>query len=208
MYGRIGRQKMLAEIYMECGSIFGKGNTTMTDKQIIIDGVDVSGCTIYADGKCTNSNIIQSNCKNVSVCYYKEYKRKEQEYETLEEIAKKHLAETFEMQREIDQLKAEIETLKQYKASKQASYESMQREWNNAVNENRELKAENENWQKEYWKLEQGNDFLAETNSRLKQTLTEIKEIAEDESYIGFWDEQISKILQKISECEVQNENN
>lgn len=30
--------------------------------------------------------------------------------------------------------------------------------------------------------------------------LQEIKKIAKDESYIGFWDEQISKILQKISE--------
>ena len=37
---------------------------------------------------------------------------------------------------------------------------------------------------------------------KLSKTLTEIKEIAEDESYIGFWDEQISKILQKISEVE------
>lgn len=54
----------------------------------------------------------------------------------------------------------------------------------------------------EYWKLEQGNDFLAEKNSKLKGCLSEIKEIAEDESYIGFWDEQISQILQKISEVE------
>ena len=33
-----------------------------------------------------------------------------------------------------------------------------------------------------------------------EKTLTEIKEITEDKSYIGFWDEQISEILQKISE--------
>ena len=43
---------------------------------------------------------------------------------------------------------------------------------------------------------------IACKNEKLKQTLTEIKKIAEDESYIGFWDEQISKILQKISEVE------
>ena len=59
---------------------------TMTDKRIIIDGIDVSGCVYYADGKCTNSHMIQSNCKNVAVCYYKEYKRKEQECEELKEI--------------------------------------------------------------------------------------------------------------------------
>ena len=39
-------------------------------------------------------------------------------------------------------------------------------------------------------------------NNLLKVILTEIKEIAEDESYIGFWNEQISEILQKISEVE------
>lgn len=36
-----------------------------------------------------------------------------------------------------------------------------------------------EELKKEYWKLEQGNDFLAEKNSRLKGCLAEIKEIAE-----------------------------
>jgi hypothetical protein len=44
--------------------------------------------------------------------------------------------------------------------------------------------------------------LLSIENKKLKQTLTEIKKIAEDESYIGFWDEQISEILQKISEVE------
>ena len=41
---------------------------------------------------------------------------------------------------------------------------------------------------------------------KLEKTLTEIKEIAKDESYIGFWDEQITEILQKISECEGNDE--
>ena len=57
----------------------------MADKQIIIDDVDVSGCCHYADGKCTNSHMIQSNCKNVAVCFYKQLKRKEQECEELKE---------------------------------------------------------------------------------------------------------------------------
>ena len=37
---------------------------------------------------------------------------------------------------------------------------------------------------------------------KLKKCLQEIKEIAKDESYIGFWDEQISLIINKISEVE------
>lgn len=102
----------------------------------------------------------------------------------------------------IDKLVAENDRLKRYKDSKQASYESMQREWNKAVNENRELKAEND-----YLKLkishyenllkqdftksrtaeevvqhanylrEQGRIVLIEENQKLKTTLTEIKEI-------------------------------
>ena len=58
----------------------------MTDKQIVIDGVDVSGC------ECYNPNIkmdcllhpLQSDaCKNNPNCYYKQLKRKEQECEEL-----------------------------------------------------------------------------------------------------------------------------
>ena len=48
----------------------------MTDKQIIIDGIDVGGCIYYEDGKCLNGEMVQCNCKKVAVCYYKEYKRK------------------------------------------------------------------------------------------------------------------------------------
>lgn len=74
------------------------------------------------------------------------------------------VVQAMELNERYDQLKVELEAYK------------MEAEEGKEINA--ELKAENENWQKEYWKLEQGNDFLAETNSRLKQTLTEIKEIA------------------------------
>ena len=64
---------------------------------------------------------------------------------------------------------------------------------------------------KEYWKLEQGNDFLAEKNSKLKGCLTEIKEIAEkiaDECQLELYGacalEAKEQILQKISECKVK----
>jgi hypothetical protein len=101
----------------------------MTHKQIIIDGVDVSGCIYYADSKCTNSQMIQSNCKNVAVCYYKEYKAKEQECEELKdklnccfckpqvgledmENFKKCVETTECFRRQLDQLKAENDKLK------------------------------------------------------------------------------------------------
>ena len=115
----------------------------MTDKQIIIDGVDVSGCSYYADGKCTNSQIIQSNCKNVVVCYHKEYKRKKQECEEFKE--------TFDGLLKV-----------QYK--------------------------------------------LAHNNKKLRQCLTEIKEIAEPYYTLGSKDSPVVQILQKINECEGENE--
>lgn len=62
----------------------------MTDKQIIIDGVDVSGCCCYENGKCLwtkryYENNIVPDCKKVKNCYYKNWQRKEQECEDLKE---------------------------------------------------------------------------------------------------------------------------
>ena len=61
----------------------------MTYKQIIIDGVDVSGCkAFYINAshperkECINP-FCKNYCKNNSNCYYKQLKRKEQECEKL-----------------------------------------------------------------------------------------------------------------------------
>lgn len=45
---------------------------------------------------------------------------------------------------------------------------------------------------------------LKEENTKLKQTLAEIKEIAEERNYLDY-NECLDDILQKISECEVEN---
>jgi hypothetical protein len=57
----------------------------MTDKQIIIDGVDVTGCEYcsrYADTTIYHCDWI-GECKEHPNCYYKQLKRKEQECEEL-----------------------------------------------------------------------------------------------------------------------------
>ena len=56
----------------------------MTDKQIIIDGVDVSGCPhyIHKDGSCSSHDCECVKCVH-NVCFYKDYKAKEQECEEL-----------------------------------------------------------------------------------------------------------------------------
>ena len=63
----------------------------MTDKQIMIDGVDVSGCCQYMPRYMEDYDIDTLDycryhfkpCKDVDVqyCYYKQLKRKEQECE-------------------------------------------------------------------------------------------------------------------------------
>ena len=56
----------------------------MTDKQIIIDGVDISGCPYYidSDGSCSSQDCECIKCIH-NVCFYKDYKAKEQECEEL-----------------------------------------------------------------------------------------------------------------------------
>jgi hypothetical protein len=71
----------------------------MTDKQIIIDGVDVSGCKYYVENngieaqgcyeltdlcECNNENEF---CDNNPNCYYKQLKRAEQKLKEIKEIA-------------------------------------------------------------------------------------------------------------------------
>ena len=57
----------------------------MTDKQIIIDGVDISGCPYYIDseGGCSSHDCECIKCIH-NVCFYKDYKAKEQECEALQ----------------------------------------------------------------------------------------------------------------------------
>ena len=64
----------------------------MTNKQIIIDGIDVSKCGHYHYGKCEidydewNNEIIRYNeCQNNPNCYFKQLKAKEQECKELKE---------------------------------------------------------------------------------------------------------------------------
>ena len=65
----------------------------MTDKEIIIDGVDVSGCKYclkMTKYRCTiQRDIYKWLCEENPNCYYKLLKRKEQECEELKEKIKK-----------------------------------------------------------------------------------------------------------------------
>lgn len=138
----------------------------MTDKEIIIDGVDVYKCgnakrSIFGiDMECR----LGCDCSQRPNCYFKQLKRKEQECEKL----------------------------------------------NKQVND---LLNKPEIQDKILWKID--NKALLESKDawiyKLEQTLTEIKEIAEKEVKHApdgetFTRPEIKQILQKISECEVEND--
>ena len=150
----------------------------MGNKEIIIDGVDVSGCEYYNkyDKTCREVNgnydtdICEfDKCEN-SNCYYKQLKRKEQECEELKEELQAQRAFTRHEQKLIYCV-AYDETCKTGNDCKQEK-------------------------------------CIFKDNIKLKQTLTEIKEIAEKHKVTAHCDylTDMDNIIQKISECEVEND--
>lgn len=101
----------------------------MTDKEIIIDDVNVAGCEFYCDEYCTLSNDrnerlpFAEKCSGYSDCLYKQLQRKKQECEKLREandeknefLKKLGISATGEFHRikhYIDKLHQECEELK------------------------------------------------------------------------------------------------
>ena len=117
----------------------------MTDKQIIIDGVDVSWCVYFCGGYCNENDVTYKCNLNNENCYYKQLKR----------------------------LEAELEQEKALKETYLACYKAKHGDIEGAL-------------------------------FKLKQTLTEIKEIAEKYKNLNFGEQQYCRIdiLQKISEAE------
>ena len=155
----------------------------MTDKQIIIDEIDVSGCKHYKNRTCiadyclTDMPFGEAKCELNPNCYYKQLKRKEQECEELKR------------QRQAD--KGLITS------TGKMNYQLIQ-EYDKLKSENKHL-----------------NDLLNQALKELektRETLTEIKEIAEKIANYYDGDEyelmrkDANQILQKISECEGNDE--
>ena len=156
----------------------------MTDKQII-DGVDVSGCAYitYRDSENPICSETGQYCKGYDICYFKQLKRKEQECE---------------------ELKKELQAQRDFTAHEQkliycVAYDETCKTGNDCKQEK----------------------CIFKDNIKLKQTLAEIKEIAENMNTECFYDDFDCKdcdmkngciflgklkILQKISECEENND--
>lgn len=178
----------------------------MADKQIIIDGVDVSGCPYYIDseGGCSSHDCECIKCVH-NVCFYKDYKAKEQECEKLkndnkelqyqlrcttgrekewERNCKFWDARCEKLQTELDQLKADLQEYQDWFDEFKVMFKYDGRE----PDGNDEL----------YSCIE----YMSNEYKQLKQTLTEIKEIAKEQCVCGVNCVDMKQILQKISEVE------
>ena len=196
----------------------------MTDKQII-DGVDVSKCK-YIDIEnfekpichcISQRNECEMPCEYNKDCHYKQLKRKEQECEEL----KKELHQIF---KEKDGLHLIIDRLLEASGydTNTASAEDFEDVYENMRYEKQQLdqlkidkdELEKELRQKKMTILMNNDHYfeVGQTNKKLKQTLQEIKDIAEEniriadlEGLNGVYRRGLAEqILQKISECEVE----
>ena len=161
----------------------------MTDKQIIIDGVNVSGCEkqgeTIAGITCGNGERIRlaneiitkhKLCKDNPNCVYKQLKAKEQECEDLKEKDKKYGEINEQETKDYAELKAENEEL----------IRRITKIFACLIKANRTNKIVDTLWV----------DNITTLWDYISQTL----EIEGDQVHIE------EQILQKISECEVENE--
>lgn len=90
----------------------------MTDKEIIIDGVDVSGCFHYKNQSCiadyllTDLDFSNAKCAYSPNCHFKQLQRKTQECEQKEKELLSNEKIINKLMKEVDELKQECEKLK------------------------------------------------------------------------------------------------
>ncbi len=221
----------------------------MTDKQIMIDGVDVSGCEWLNHNQlceCAIKPADDFHCHARPNCHYKQIQRLDEECKTLASQLSFVCKQKECLEQECERLKGKNnyspEVLKQCphykndnictylgyetKCEGDCNYTAFQdfiAEIDDLKNVNSklqqqldQLKVENEQLKKAEEYDSRYNDLQAEIDcgekiiSQLKQTLTEIKEIAEDNFYYLDCDYRwiLEQILQKISECEGNDETN
>lgn len=150
----------------------------MTDKQKIIDGVNVAGCVRLQDDEISCE--LGGECKGFGNCYYKQLKRKEQECEALQ-MSDNEAGEI------IAELKAECKELKK-------KVKELNQGWIDCDKERNLQEADSE--------------FRQRVINRYEQTLIEIKRIAkenvrisESEGLNGVYRRGLAEqILQKIDE--------
>ena len=99
---------------------FEKGINVLHKEQIMVDGVDVSGCKNFYCGICEEENKIPrtinhltADCRMYPNCDYKQLKRKEQECEQKEKELLSNEKIINKLMKEVDELKQEYEELEE-----------------------------------------------------------------------------------------------
>ena len=122
----------------------------MTDKQIMIDGVDVSGCGRFYDGSCRIAHNFY-RCTSMPDCHYKKWKRKEQECERMRKYHNK-CCEEFEKEKK-EWLEKYNQVSRDFCSGKYCNAEKCQ--------QLDQLEAENEELKKKVYKYEQAEKYPA-----------------------------------------------
>lgn len=85
-------------------------------EEIIIDGVNVSGCNAYKEGHCLDKTAIllcdTNKCSNYNDCYYKQLKRLEQENKELKEKKDKYYQQALDDEILMNELSLEVDLRK------------------------------------------------------------------------------------------------
>ena len=156
----------------------------MTDKQII-DGIDITGCVRLQDDRISCD--LGGECKDWGNCYYKQLKRKEQEcQQAMDNYVQLDLQRVKEYNELVDLYKDKEQECEELKIMlKDLSYENQK-----LCYQIEEQTKQLEPFKDEYFKrldnvviaeLAKKSIRITAENSKLEQTLTEIKEIAEEE---------------------------
>jgi len=181
----------------------------LENKQIIIDGVDVSGCEFLRNCIIPDNygcKIDDSLCCDVGNCYYKQLKAKEQECEELKKKLKPKLKNAhcayFEGQTGLCKAKEFSRCnpvgCRLYTIDELSTIVDLQSELD-------QLKAENEELKNFHINLVGVKECEIKELTKYKQALAEIKEIAYEltnEEYTDFIEGKQKQILQKIREVE------
>ena len=101
----------------------------MENKEIIIDGTDVSECKHFKIGTCladyllTDMNFSEAKCELCKNCYYKQLKRKEQECEEINLKNERLVVEKYTMNEEILKLKQALDEIEKYLDAQQKYFD-------------------------------------------------------------------------------------
>ena len=151
----------------------------MTDKQIIVDGVDVSGCEWYSSTYFKPCD----GCKNTPNCYYKQLQREKQNSQEARDTAIKEFNRAEELKTLLKRLEQENKELKE---------------------KNKNIKAHKDFLFKENDKLMRNNSIIRMALNEIKDITTNAlsKQRPYKEDFIDIQDiiNNAEKIVNKISE--------